>query len=222
SVVQYDLEIQESEDTCSFCDSKAPNAYRCAAPGCGIEGTKKSALLKCAGKCPPDVKPSYCSKECQKAHWKTHRSICNPNAKPKAKAEEQASSDTNQTQVASTSAQQSPRTIGDDIRTDGREHIIEWAAPHLLDSAAIGYTVSAWPSSVSPASASCAASSSSLSERPTYSNCRRTVGRDFSCDRTISSHSGADLLPLTDMCLNVTVSRASQWRESLQKWPGLV
>ena len=44
-----------------------PNAYQCAAPGCGIEATKKSGLLRCAGKCPLEFKPSYCSKECQKA-----------------------------------------------------------------------------------------------------------------------------------------------------------
>ena len=47
--------------------AKAPNAYICAAQGCGIEGTRKSGLLRCAGKCPSNIKPSYCSKECQKA-----------------------------------------------------------------------------------------------------------------------------------------------------------
>jgi hypothetical protein len=47
--------------------SKAPNFYRCAAEGCGIESTKKSGLPKCSGPCSPDVKPSYCSKECQRA-----------------------------------------------------------------------------------------------------------------------------------------------------------
>ena len=47
--------------------SHTPNLYICAAEGCGIEGTSRSGLLRCSGKCPPDVKPSYCSKECQKA-----------------------------------------------------------------------------------------------------------------------------------------------------------
>ena len=42
--------------------AKAPNSYRCAAPGCGIEATKKSGLLRCSGKCPVELKPSYCSK----------------------------------------------------------------------------------------------------------------------------------------------------------------
>ena len=47
--------------------SQAPNLYICAAEGCGIEGTSRSGLLKCSGKCPLGVKASYCSKECQKA-----------------------------------------------------------------------------------------------------------------------------------------------------------
>lgn len=47
--------------------AKTPLAYICAAEGCGIEGTKKSALLRCAGKCPMDIKPAYCSKECQRS-----------------------------------------------------------------------------------------------------------------------------------------------------------
>lgn len=46
--------------------SKAPNAYVCAAPGCGIEATHKSALQQCSGKCSKEGKPAYCSKECQR------------------------------------------------------------------------------------------------------------------------------------------------------------
>jgi hypothetical protein len=46
--------------------SKAPLQYVCAAKDCGIQATKKSGLLRCAGKCPVPFKPSYCSKECQK------------------------------------------------------------------------------------------------------------------------------------------------------------
>ena len=45
--------------------SKAPNAYICAAPGCGIEATKKVAFKACGGPCPLNTKPHYCSKECQ-------------------------------------------------------------------------------------------------------------------------------------------------------------
>ena len=46
--------------------ARAPNAYVCAAQGCGIEGSKKKSLMRCAGKCPVERKPHYCSKECQK------------------------------------------------------------------------------------------------------------------------------------------------------------
>jgi hypothetical protein len=46
--------------------AKAPNAYKCAAKGCGVEGTSKTALPRCAGTCPSGSKPSYCSKDCQK------------------------------------------------------------------------------------------------------------------------------------------------------------
>jgi hypothetical protein len=31
-----------------------------------------------SGKCDQDVKPSYCSKECQKADWPNHKSFCKP------------------------------------------------------------------------------------------------------------------------------------------------
>lgn len=42
-----------------------PNQYACAAEGCGIRGEQRAALRACAGRCPADLKPSYCSKECQ-------------------------------------------------------------------------------------------------------------------------------------------------------------
>lgn len=47
--------------------SKAPNMYMCAAQGCGIQATKKSGLSRCAGSCPQELKPGYCSKSCQRA-----------------------------------------------------------------------------------------------------------------------------------------------------------
>ncbi|KAK7466128.1 hypothetical protein VKT23_004853 [Stygiomarasmius scandens] len=57
-----------------------PNRYRCATVGCGIEASSGKMLLRCAGKCDPDKKPSYCSKECQKADWKNHKPFCIPGA----------------------------------------------------------------------------------------------------------------------------------------------
>lgn len=46
--------------------AKNPVAYVCAAEGCGIRAEERAALRKCAGRCPPDLKPHYCSPECQK------------------------------------------------------------------------------------------------------------------------------------------------------------
>ncbi|KAF9654423.1 hypothetical protein BDM02DRAFT_3106814 [Thelephora ganbajun] len=60
--------------------SKAPHQYVCAANDCGIQATKKSGLLRCAGKCPVLFKPSYCSKECQKVDWKRHKPFCKADA----------------------------------------------------------------------------------------------------------------------------------------------
>ena len=45
--------------------ANAPNQYRCAADGCGIQAVNKSALRKCGGDCLPDKKPHYCSVGCQ-------------------------------------------------------------------------------------------------------------------------------------------------------------
>ena len=46
--------------------AREANAYVCAAEGCKVEGQHKTALRACAGQCPPDLKPHYCSRECQK------------------------------------------------------------------------------------------------------------------------------------------------------------
>jgi hypothetical protein len=78
--------------------SRAPLKYVCSADDCGIQATKKSGLLRCAGKCPVVFKPCYCSKECQKTvlflpprphpdlqpfvlqDWKRHKPFCKADA----------------------------------------------------------------------------------------------------------------------------------------------
>ncbi|RDB23588.1 hypothetical protein Hypma_009049 [Hypsizygus marmoreus] len=56
------------------------NRYICAAVNCYIQGDKGAMLKQCSGKCDPDKKPAYCSKECQRADWKTHKPYCRPGA----------------------------------------------------------------------------------------------------------------------------------------------
>ncbi|GJE84151.1 hypothetical protein PsYK624_002270 [Phanerochaete sordida] len=57
-----------------------PNAYVCAAPGCGVEGTHKAALARCSGRCAKPGKPAYCSKDCQKKDWRRHKAFCREGA----------------------------------------------------------------------------------------------------------------------------------------------
>lgn len=59
---EYEKELSKREVK----TARRPAAYLCAAVGCGIEATSKSGLMRCSGKCPVDLKPSYCSKECQR------------------------------------------------------------------------------------------------------------------------------------------------------------
>ena len=43
-----------------------PAAYACAAEGCRVQGRRRSALRRCSGMCPHDMKPHYCSRGCQR------------------------------------------------------------------------------------------------------------------------------------------------------------
>ncbi|KAI0350958.1 hypothetical protein OH77DRAFT_1430362 [Trametes cingulata] len=60
--------------------ARAPNAYTCAAAGCGLIAGKKKSFMRCAGRCPPERKPHYCSKDCQRRDWKTHKRYCKSDA----------------------------------------------------------------------------------------------------------------------------------------------
>lgn len=44
----------------------ASRLHVCAADGCGVHAMHKQGLKACGGRCSLDVKPHYCSKECQK------------------------------------------------------------------------------------------------------------------------------------------------------------
>ena len=59
-------ELQERQVKWEEKQAKRPNAYACAAERCGIEATRKAGLMRCAGSCALEDKPSYCSKECQR------------------------------------------------------------------------------------------------------------------------------------------------------------
>ncbi|KAK7057857.1 hypothetical protein R3P38DRAFT_2843380 [Favolaschia claudopus] len=55
-----------------------PSRYQCAGPGCPVKASSGNMLRACAGKCEDAYKPRYCTKECQKADWKTHKPMCKP------------------------------------------------------------------------------------------------------------------------------------------------
>ncbi|GMI04035.1 hypothetical protein TrLO_g275 [Triparma laevis f. longispina] len=60
--------IQQQPDACS--DRKALDQK--ASPYCGYPGCREPAPLKCS-RC---KETNYCSKECQKDHWKFHKKLC--------------------------------------------------------------------------------------------------------------------------------------------------
>ncbi|EIW59919.1 uncharacterized protein TRAVEDRAFT_47217 [Trametes versicolor FP-101664 SS1] len=61
-----------------------PDGYACAAEGCGIRSEERAALRACAGRCPRDLKPHYCSKECQTKDWSRHKAVCKAGSAGKA------------------------------------------------------------------------------------------------------------------------------------------
>ncbi|KAI0701404.1 hypothetical protein C8T65DRAFT_697043 [Cerioporus squamosus] len=65
--------------------AKNPRAYVCGAEGCNVQGLHKAALKACGGSCPVDLKPHYCSKECQKRDWPRHKAVCKPGRHGKAR-----------------------------------------------------------------------------------------------------------------------------------------
>ena len=44
---------------------KGPPEYACGAEGCATRAKSSASLKACSGKCPSDLKPRYCSKQCQ-------------------------------------------------------------------------------------------------------------------------------------------------------------
>nr|VWO96276.1 N/A [Ganoderma boninense] len=77
----WDVRVAEMDEERRKREAKlgrAPTAYVCAAQGCGITAKQKKGLMKCAGKCPIERKPHYCSKNCQRKDWKSHKRYCKP------------------------------------------------------------------------------------------------------------------------------------------------
>ncbi|KAH9851961.1 hypothetical protein C2E23DRAFT_869084 [Lenzites betulinus] len=59
-------------------DRRSPSDFVCAAPGCGFRSEERTTLRACAGRCPRDLKPHYCSKQCQIKDWARHKPTCKP------------------------------------------------------------------------------------------------------------------------------------------------
>ncbi|KIM75569.1 hypothetical protein PILCRDRAFT_98888 [Piloderma croceum F 1598] len=77
--VQYKTEEQAKAEVKR---AKRANRYRCANVGCSVQADMGRMLAQCSGKCDPDQKPSYCSKDLISLlkDWKIHKPFCCPNA----------------------------------------------------------------------------------------------------------------------------------------------
>ncbi|KAJ7430484.1 hypothetical protein FB451DRAFT_1574506 [Mycena latifolia] len=74
-------ELQAEQDEGEAKRFVRPSRYKCAAPGCPVEASKGNMLRACGGKCEEPYKPRYCTKECQIADRKNHKSMCQPGLK---------------------------------------------------------------------------------------------------------------------------------------------
>ncbi|KAI1786990.1 hypothetical protein LXA43DRAFT_1168062 [Ganoderma leucocontextum] len=50
---------------------ESPQQFQCAAEDCDVRTMDKRRLKRCSGSCPPEMKPSYCSKDCQRRDWQS-------------------------------------------------------------------------------------------------------------------------------------------------------
>lgn len=66
AVTQRVEEIYEEERDLLKKAERKFDDFVCAVEGCGVRVQQKGALRYCAGRCPVDLKPGYCSRECQK------------------------------------------------------------------------------------------------------------------------------------------------------------
>ncbi|THU82947.1 hypothetical protein K435DRAFT_784412 [Dendrothele bispora CBS 962.96] len=75
AVDKRDEELQRKRTYAQQKRMEKPNRYRCANVGCLIQTDTGKMLQRCAGKCDPDKKPSYCGREYD---WKNHKPFCKP------------------------------------------------------------------------------------------------------------------------------------------------
>jgi hypothetical protein len=88
--------------------TEAPTDYPCSGPGCTKRTTQRCA--GCSGAC-------YCSRECQRAHWKTHKKVC-------AKGSTEAAAATAAPSPVPSSSSSAPSPSGGGAQQQGRSSVI--------------------------------------------------------------------------------------------------